>query len=1053
MAELRPGTYERLITAGLDEQLGLLSSERVDRSRLDPADADVVLARHLGLLARRALRSLPQEASDDDRDLVDRQVALANQIAAAIRSAVPVVSSDDDLVAKGELLFEILDRAGVPGSPVGTDRPEVPLSASALLVNGRDQPRVGSEVNRELASADRVDLLCAFVKWHGLRVLEEQLAELVRRRRLANEVSPLRVITTTYIGATERRALDRLVELGAQVKISYETRMTRLHAKAWLFHRDSGYSTAYVGSSNLSKSALLDGLEWNVRLSQVEQGHLLDTFRATFDEYWEDPAFEPYDPNDSSQRVRLDEALAAEGGGPADLPIQLASLDVRPFGYQCEILDELAAEREIHDRHRNLVVMATGTGKTVVGGFDYRRLRNSGEVDSLLFVAHRDEILTQSQSMFRYILRNGTFGERLVGGDRPTAWRHVFASVQSLARLDLDDLDPSQFDMVIVDEFHHASRETKTYARLLDHLEPKVLLGLTATPERADGQDILHWFDGRIAVELRLWEALERNLLSPFQYFGVHDDTNLQALQWKRGTGYVATELTNVYTGDDKRVAIVLQAVRDKVADVRQMRALGFCVSIDHAEYMAHKFTNAGIRSVAVTSRTPAADRTASLEALRKREITTVFTVDLFNEGVDVPEIDTVLFLRPTESATVFLQQLGRGLRLADDKPCLTVLDFIGNQNREFRFDLRYRALTGTSRRGLRREIEHDFPTLPAGCHIALDRVATEIVLANVRASLRVDWKSVINELRELGDVSLAKFIDETGLELDDIYRRRRGGWAGLRRSAGLDDRPTAAEDRQLDGAIGRMLHVDDLERIEFLDQLLRRPTPPRTSALEGRARRLAAMAHFSLWGWAEPLENADEKLVRLWANPSRRDELLDVLVVLRERIRRVSRPVAPGDDLPLHLHARYSLAELLAAFGVARPSTSRGAGVRWIPEANADVFWFNLRKTEEHFSPTTMYADRAISPTLFQWESQNASSADRGAGERYVHHRDRGSSVHLFFRETKDADGDLGAPPYLYAGPASYVSHTGDRPMRIIWTLDHALPADVFHSARVAAG
>jgi superfamily II DNA or RNA helicase/HKD family nuclease len=1054
MADLEPGVYEQLITAGLDQQLHGLAADLVDRDPLDPADADVVLARHLGVLVRRALRSLPERPKGDDRDLIDRQVAMTNLIAATIFDAAPDVAMDSDLVAAGELLREILARTGAPGPPSPMDRPEVPLSTSALLVNGRDQPRIGSEVQRELASADRVDLLCAFVKWHGLRVLEDQLAELVRRRRAAGDTTPpLRVITTTYIGATERRALDRLVELGAQVKVSYETRMTRLHAKARLFHRNTGYSTAYVGSSNLSKSALLDGLEWNVRLAEVEQGHLLDTFRATFDEYWEDPAFESYDPTDAAQRARLDEALAAEGSGPTDLPIQLTSLDVRPWGYQREILDELAAEREIHDRHRNLVVMATGTGKTVVAGLDYRRLHDAGEVDSLLFVAHRDQILRQSQDTFRHILRNGSFGEQFVGGQRPSEWRHVFASVQSLAGLDLDDLDPARFDMVIVDEFHHAGPETKTYARLLEHLQPKVLLGLTATPERADGQDIKHWFDGRIAVELRLWEALERNLLAPFQYFGVHDGTDLSAMRWKRGTGYVPAELTNVYTAHEMRVRVILETLQDKITDLSRMRAIGFCVSIDHAEFMARKFHDAGIPSAAVTSRTSAADRRSALEALRGRGIKAIFTVDLFNEGVDIPEIDTVLFLRPTESATVFLQQLGRGLRLADDKPCLTVLDFIGNQSREFRFDLRYRALTGATRRGLQREIEHGFPTLPAGCHLSLDRVATDIVLTNVRSALRIDWTGLTTELRRNGDCTLAKFLRETGFEIDDLYRRRRGGWVGLRRAAGLDDRPPGTEDNRLEGAIGRMLHVDDLERIHFLAALLDAPAPPPADTFAGRARRLLAMTHFSLWGWAEPLDHLDEKLDLLWAHPARRDEILEVLSVLRDRIRRVTRPAAPAGELPLHVHARYSLAELLAAFGVPKPSTSRGAGVRWIPEEQADVFWFNLRKTEKHFSPTTMYADRAISPTLFQWESQNSSHADAGAGDRYVNHRERGSSVHLFFRETKEADGDLGAPPYLYAGPATYVSHTGDRPMRIIWKLDHELPADVFHAARVATG
>ena len=1043
MSDLTPGIYERLVTNELQRRLAELDAALVDRGPLDVGDAHEVLAYHLATLARRALRSVP----GDDAEALARQVALANQIAEAIIAVTPDADSDSELIAEAQDLLQAIAAPANVLAPVRFPaRPAVPLSISALLVNGRDQPRIGVEVQKELASADRVDLLCAFVKWHGVRVLEEHIDAFIRRR------GRMRVITTTYIGATDRRALDRLAELGAEVKISYETRMTRLHAKAWLFHRDTGFSTAYVGSSNLSKSALLDGLEWNVRLSTIEQGHLLDTFRATFEEYWQDAAFEPYDPADPAQRLRLDEALKVERGGPAELPIDITTFDVRPWGYQREILDELAVERQVHGHHRNLVVMATGTGKTVVAGLDYRRLRESGAVDSLLFVAHREEILGQSLSMFRHIMRNGSFGERFVAGERPAEWRHVFASVQSLARLDLaGDLAPDRFDMVIVDEFHHASEETKTYANLLRHVDPKVLLGLTATPERADGLDVRIWFGGRTAVELRLWEALERGLLAPFQYFGLHDGTDLRSVRWKRGRGYDLAQLTNVYTGDHARTRIVLQALLDKVPDIARMRCLGFCVSIDHAEFMAKRFNESGIPSRAVTSKSTPEERRTGLAALRNRDLNVLFTVDLFNEGVDVPEIDTVLFLRPTESATVFLQQLGRGLRLADDKPCLTVLDFIGNQATEFRFDLRYRALTGVSRRGLAREIENGFSLLPPGCHIELDRVAADLVMRNVLSSLRIDWRSLVSELRQTGDVSLGTFLREAGLELADIYRRRRGGWAGLRRLAGFDHRPPGSDDDRIAGAIGRMLHIDDLERLQFVADLLGGDTPMATAWDVVRQTRLLAMFHFSLWGWNEPLAQIDAALERLWAHPARREELLQLTEVLRDRIRRITVPVDPGGSVPLQVHARYSLAELLAAFGVVNPAASRGLGVKWIEEAQADVFWFNLRKTEKHFSPTTMYADRAISPTLFQWESQNATSAGSPTGQRYVHHRDRGSSIHLFFRESKDADGDLGAPAYLYAGPASYVSHTGERPLRIIWKLDDELPADVFHDARVA--
>src|SRR3954451_23076414 len=803
MGDVPPGLYEDLLTTALNNRLVDTDSERVQLNPLDPAVAHEALARHITKLTTHALRL----AGGDGASGVRRQVELANDIIKAITALSPDAAAPEESIAEpARNLLALADPAGTPGPVTFPRRPEIPLSTSALLVNGRGQPRIGHEVDRELLSADRVDLLCAFIKWRGLRVLEHGLADLRRRG------GRLRVITTTYIGATDKRAIDKLVELGAEVRVSYETRTTRLHAKAWLFHRATGLSTGYVGSSNLSAPALTDGLEWNVRLSNVEQAHLLQTFADTFDSYWEDPSFESYEPGRDGER--LQRALDAERGGPRDLPIEIATLDVRPFPYQQEILDELRAEREVHDRWRNLVVMATGTGKTVVSALDYRRLREAGTAETILFVAHRKELLTQSRSTFRHVLRRGDFGELLVDGEKPHEWRHVFASVQSLAQLDLDELDPRQFDLVVVDEFHHAM--AATYRRLLEHLQPKVLVGLTATPERTDGADVREWFDGRTAVELRLWEALEQGLLAPFQYFGLHDDVALDQVRWKRGRGYDITELTNVYTGDDHRVRLILQAVHDKVENPGRMRTLGFCVSIQHAEFMAQRFSAAGIPSRAITSQTSREDRAAALAALRDRTVNVLFTVDLFNEGLDIPAVDTVLFLRPTESATVFLQQLGRGLRLAEDKASLTVLDFIGAQHQEFRFDLRFRALTGSSRRGLQRDVEQGFPTLPAGCHIELDRVAQQIVLANMKQSLNVSWKGLVAEARSVERPTMAEFLEEAGIELEDLYRGNGRSWLDLQRAAGWDNGPVGPTDDVLGAAFGRMLHVDDLERLQF---------------------------------------------------------------------------------------------------------------------------------------------------------------------------------------------------------------------------------------------
>jgi superfamily II DNA or RNA helicase/HKD family nuclease len=1020
VTELTRGVYEHLVTEGLGRRLALVDDELIQRIALDPADSHEILSRHIAALARRALQGVSGQGSER----IARQVELVNGIANAIADAAPrAVLTDDRIGEAHDVLASVVFRPAAPQAVEFPLRPETPLSTGALLTNGRQQPRIGTEVAREMASADQVDLLCAFIKWHGVRLIQDAVRALVKRG------GRLRIITTTYMGATDQRALERLAELGADIRISYETRTTRLHAKAWLFRRSTGASTAYVGSSNLSKSALVDGLEWNVRLSQLEQPAILDTFQDTFDEYWNEPGFEAYDAVRDADRLRF--ALEHESGSrPADLPINITTLDVRPYGYQQEILERLAAERLVHGHWRNLVVMATGTGKTVVAGLDYKQLRRTGTADSLLFVAHQEHILQQSRLMFRQILGDHTFGEMLVGGDRPREWRHVFASVQSLHKLDLASIDPERWDMIVVDEFHHA--EAPTYDKVLTALRPKVLLGLTATPERTDGRDVRRWFDGRTAAELRLWEALERQLLAPFQYFGIHDDVDLSRLRWKRGQGYNHTELGNLYTGHDARARLVLKAVQE-TADIQRMRAIGFCVSIGHAEFMADTLNKAGIPATALTSRVDRPQQRTAIEQLRRGDLRILFTVDLFNEGIDLPSVDTILLLRPTESATIFLQQLGRGLRLSDDKPCLTVLDFIGAQHAQFRFDLRFRSLTGSTRRGLARDVEHDFPTLPAGCHIHLDRVAKKIVLDNLKAALQTRRVDMINELRQLGDVSLASFLEETGFELEDLYRNRAiGGWTGLRRAAGFAH-PAAVDDSGLSAAIGRMLHVDDRDRLAALLDLASGRTP------EGR---LTSMIRHTLNG----------RIPELAAVPDRRVEIRQLVEVLEARIGRVTEPIDPTGRIPLRVHARYSRDEACAAFGIAKPSELR-EGVKWVEEEQADLFFVTLVKTERHYSPTTMYRDWAETPTVFHWDSQSTTSSHSQVGQRYINHAQRGSTVHLFLRESKEPDRDLGVPPYLYAGPMRYIRHTGDRPMQVVWRLATPLPADVFHAARVAAG
>ena len=553
------------MTAGLDDRLALQDSLRADLSEVDLADQPHVLARHLGTVIQRVLTSTRDPSA---------RVKLVNELIDHLSDAAELVSDPPTQ------LLRLVDDAAFGGAETEA-RPRTPLSEAALLTNAHGEPTLGAELRAELDTSDTVDLLCAFVKWHGIRLLEQELSRLKLRG------TAFRVVTTTYMGATERAALDRLVrEFGAEVKIQYDAQRTRLHAKAWMFRRNTGFDTAYVGSSNLSRAALLDGVEWNVRLSRVGTPALLEKFRATFDTYWNDRSFETYDPD--SERDRLDDALAEASGRSHHnrVTLSLSGLEVRPYPYQQEMLEALDVERTVHGRHRNLVVAATGTGKTVVAALDYRRLcsEETSERPSLLFVAHRKEILEQSLRTYREVLADASFGELYVGGARPDRWRHVFASVQSLTSYGVVNIPTDAYEIVVIDEFHHA--EARTYRRILDHLSPRELLGLTATPERSDGTDVRSFFQGRTAAELRLWDALGADLLCPFHYFAVADGTDLRSVGWKRGR-YDEDELSSVYTGNHARAAIVVKQLTNKVLDPGAMRALGFCVNVAHAEFMA----------------------------------------------------------------------------------------------------------------------------------------------------------------------------------------------------------------------------------------------------------------------------------------------------------------------------------------------------------------------------------------------------------------------------------------------------------------------------------
>ena len=912
-------------------------------------------------------------------------------------------------------------------------RPDTPLARSALLTGTKLDPSLADQLAKEVATADRVDILCSFIKWSGLRLLVDDLRELAST---PTEAPPrLRVIATSYMGATDPKAIDALRELpNTEIRISYDTKRTRLHAKAYIIHRDTGFGSAYIGSANVSRAALTEGLEWTSKLSQYELPHLWQRVIATFDRYWADEEFVPYH-DGSSERLRL--AIASERSGGSTDGVTLPRFRFHPYPFQEEILDSLQAERENAGTSRQLVVAATGTGKTMIAAFDYQRWAGRDR-PPLLFVTHREEILRQAIESFRAVLRDYNFGSLLVGGEEPESLGHLFCSIQSYNSRRLFELDPVRFEYVVVDEFHHA--EASSYQTLLSRIRPKVLLGLTATPERADGLDILHHFGGEPTAEIRLPDAIDRRLLCPFHYFGITDSEDLSQLVWQRG-GYRAGDLDRIYTGNDARADLVVEKARELLLDIHAARAIGFCVSIDHAEFMAHFFNERGIASRALSARSSTEERYEARTRLERADINFLFVVDLYNEGVDIPEVDTVLFLRPTESLTVYLQQLGRGLRLHKDKECLTVLDFIGSQRREFRYAPRFRALSSDPARSPAAEVEAGFPALPAGCSIRLERLARKHVLDSIRANVASRRDRIVQELREIARAlgrapTIGEAIESLDITLDRLLSR--DSWSTLLAEAAGEPAPRDEDAQTLARGVRRLARWDDPQLLRAAISLLRGESTEGPFAARQRDMLLA-----TAWGTADVAPSAEYALKRLKTNPS---TVRDIAAIFSYRLHRSRvRPSLTAEQPygPLLLHAHYSLREVLIALGYSTFENSRSfrEGVLHIPERRLDVFFVTLHKTEQAYSPTTMYEDYAIDSHLFHWQSQSTTAADSPTGRRYQNHGALGYTPLLFVRETIRQIGGH-APPYAFLGPADYISHTGSKPMSIIWRLRNAMPA-----------
>lgn len=613
------------------------------------------------------------------------------------------------------------------------------------------------QLKMSMSKAKQIDIIVSFLMESGVRMLLQYLkAALDRGVRI-------RILTGNYLGITQPSALFLIKkELGNQVELRfYNDKGRSFHPKSYIFHYEN-MSEIYIGSSNISRSALTSGIEWNYRFNSIQDSHNFNLFYETFVDLFEnhsyvidDAELTRYSKNWHKPAVAKDLAKYDE----EDLNTKVRML-FQPRGPQIEALCALENSRA-EGAVRGLVHAATGVGKTYLAAFD------SKKYEKVLFIAHREEILKQAAEAFKNVRHSDDYGF-FYGKQKDTGKSVIFASVATLGRseyLTEKYFSPEYFNYLVIDEFHHAV--TEQYQRIVNYFKPQFMLGLTATPERMDGKSIYEICDYNVPYEITLKEAINKGSLVPFHYYGIYDEIDYSGLRLVKGR-YDEKDLNQKYIGNTKRYDLIYKYYKK----YRSKRALGFCSSRQHAEEMAKEFCKRGVKSVAVYSNADgefSEERNVAIEKLKNQEIRVIFSVDMFNEGVDIASLDMVMFLRPTESPTVFLQQLGRGLRTYKGKEYVNVLDFIGNYEKAGRAPF---LLSGGACVGERTAYDYSEIEYPDDCIVDFDMRLIDLFREMDKRSLSIKEKikQEYYRVKELLDGKVPTRMELFTHMDDDIY-------------------------------------------------------------------------------------------------------------------------------------------------------------------------------------------------------------------------------------------------------------------------------------------
>lgn len=927
------------------------------------------------------------------------------------------------------------------------------LINNKLIVNS-EKGNLLNELKRCLSECEKFYFSVAFINFSGLQLLLDSF------KGLEDKGVKGKILTSTYLNFTEPKALERINKFSnIDLKVFVATKEIGFHTKAYIFENQEEYKII-IGSSNITQRALKSNIEWNVSVISKKD----DSFsREVLEEYlnlWEGTSVlnEEFLENYKSFIEEIRKAEKRKSIDFSDYEI------IKPNYMQKRAIDNLNRLRHCGE-DRALVIAATGTGKTYMSAFDVINFKPQ----KMLFLVHREEILRSAERTFRKLVKNKkkTTG-LLTGNSKDLSADYLFSTIQSM-NIHLDKFSRDEFEYIVIDEAHHSA--SPSYKKVMEYFKPKFMLGMTATPERCDSESIFDIFSN-VALEVRLREALELNLVIPFHYFGITDIEGVDLKDVDMGDVKEISKRLKV----NERVDFIIEQMNFYGHDGDKRKCIGFCVGIDHAMYMAEEFNKRGIKSVYLTGQNSAEERERYIKRLECEDddLEVIFTVDIFNEGVDIPSVNLVLMLRPTDSPIIFIQQLGRGLRKHESKSFLTVLDFIGNHNKAFLIAIALNGSRYYDKDSLKVAVATQFANIPGCTNIQMDRIAQERILEQLNEENFNSMKYLKEEYFEFKKMNggkvpylLMDYLKYDGAPDPLKFLNKEKTYIGFVANMEKDDElKKLLEDEVFLKILKELSSKLPIKRVYEFSILKYMLTHEEISSEKAKQEILKYIDYVDdesvihalncingayydsaqIKNNVKSFELKDEVLSSTWDfkkiidNKGYRIYIEDVINYALIRYEKEFESKYYGVPF-FKLYEQYQMVDTALLSNYTKIHSSfRGSGL--ITNGNEYFLFIDLHK-EENIKESINYKDKFLDRQYFQWQSPNSTSQRSERGKNIIFNKDRKINLHIFVRKYKQLDGVV--QPYIYIGKGNTVEYSGEKPITIKIKLDNIAPVSLF--------